>query len=167
MGIKSNVDLSWTVVNGVTLGYPAVDETTGEFHWDGGVPEGAVTDLGVFVTDDPDTPDRPITDIGDVSFPAWRQPQGAHDAIKAKTVVEHGDVLWVSLIDANVWEPGVSGWRRFSEDPNAVQPWVQPTGAHDAYKKGDRVTFNGETYESVIDANVWSPSAYPAGWKVS
>jgi len=45
-----------------------------------------------------------------------------------------------------------------------VAPWVQPTGAQDAYKIGDRVTFEGKTYESTIDANVWSPTAYPAGW---
>lgn len=44
-------------------------------------------------------------------------------------------------------------------------PWRQPTGASDAYRKGDRVTFGGKVYESVIDANTWSPSAYPAGWR--
>lgn len=46
--------------------------------------------------------------------------------------------------------------------------WVQPEGAHDAYKKGDRVHFPKITdpvYESLIDANVWSPIVYPAGWK--
>lgn len=43
--------------------------------------------------------------------------------------------------------------------------FVQPTGAHDAYKKGDKVTFNGKHYISLIDANVYSPSAYPAGWQ--
>jgi len=46
--------------------------------------------------------------------------------------------------------------------------WVQPTGAHDAYKKGDRVhfpTITDPVYESLIDANVWSPAIYPAGWK--
>jgi hypothetical protein len=43
--------------------------------------------------------------------------------------------------------------------------WVQPTGAHDAYQKGDRISFKGNNYESLIDANVWSPSVYPAGWK--
>lgn len=46
--------------------------------------------------------------------------------------------------------------------------WKQPTGAHDAYKKGDRVHFpgiNDPVYESLIDANVWSPAVYPAGWK--
>lgn len=43
--------------------------------------------------------------------------------------------------------------------------WNQPTGGHDAYQIGDRVSFEGSDYESVIDANVWSPTAYPAGWK--
>lgn len=46
-----------------------------------------------------------------------------------------------------------------------VAPYKQPTGAHDAYNKGDRATFNGATWESTIDNNVWSPSAYPQGWK--
>lgn len=44
--------------------------------------------------------------------------------------------------------------------------FVQPTGGHDAYKVGDRVTYNGKVYESVIDANVWAPDTYPQGWKV-
>jgi len=44
--------------------------------------------------------------------------------------------------------------------------WVQPTGAQDAYNTGDRVTFEGAVYESLIDANTWSPAVYPAGWKV-
>lgn len=43
--------------------------------------------------------------------------------------------------------------------------FVQPTGAHDAYKKGDKVTFNGKHYISLIDGNVYSPAAYPAGWQ--
>ncbi len=47
----------------------------------------------------------------------------------------------------------------------APDEWKQPTGAQDAYSKGDRVTFQGAVWESVIDANVWSPTGYPAGWK--
>ena len=43
--------------------------------------------------------------------------------------------------------------------------FVQPTGAHDAYKKGDKVTFEGKHYISLIDANVYSPAVYPAGWQ--
>ena len=43
--------------------------------------------------------------------------------------------------------------------------WVQPTGAHDAYNTGDRVTYNGRVYESTMDGNVWAPDAYPQGWE--
>ena len=43
--------------------------------------------------------------------------------------------------------------------------FVQPTGVHDAYNKGDKVMFNGKHYISLIDANVYSPAAYPAGWQ--
>lgn len=33
-------------------------------------------------------------------------------------------------------------------------------------QKGDRVLFNGSVYESLIDGNAYSPTAYPAGWKL-
>ena len=44
--------------------------------------------------------------------------------------------------------------------------WAQPTGAHDAYNNGDVVNYNGTLYQSLIDGNVYSPEAYPAGWAV-
>lgn len=44
--------------------------------------------------------------------------------------------------------------------------WVQPAGAANAYKKGDKVSYKGAHYISLIDGNVWSPEAYPAGWEV-
>lgn len=46
-----------------------------------------------------------------------------------------------------------------------IQEFKQPTGAHDAYKKGDKVRFEGKVYESLIDNNAYSPTAYPQGWK--
>ena len=45
--------------------------------------------------------------------------------------------------------------------------WVRPTGAHDSYEIGDCVhfpTINDPVYESLINANVWSPLEYAAGW---
>lgn len=36
--------------------------------------------------------------------------------------------------------------------------WVQP-GSTNPYQMGDRVTHNGETWESLIDNNVWEPGA--------
>lgn len=53
--------------------------------------------------------------------------------------------------------------------PGEIPVWKQPTGAQDAYKKGDKVWYpdvNTTVYESVIDSNVWSPNDYPQGWKV-
>ena len=55
-------------------------------------------------------------------------------------------------------------WKEIYEEK--CPEWKQPLGAHDAYNKGDCVTFEGKQYESVIDANVWSPKVYPAGWKL-
>lgn len=52
--------------------------------------------------------------------------------------------------------------------PGTIPVWRQPTGAQDAYQKGDKVRYpdeDGAVYESLIDANVYSPEAYPAGWR--
>lgn len=48
--------------------------------------------------------------------------------------------------------------------PDEILPWVQPTGAHDSYQLGDRVTHKGQTWESTHNgANSWEPGVY--GWK--
>jgi hypothetical protein len=59
------------------------------------------------------------------------------------------------------WTPDVTTalWKKVQGEEIPV--WVQPTGAHDAYKKGDRVhfpTINDPVYESLIDANVTVPN---------
>ena len=51
-------------------------------------------------------------------------------------------------------------------DDSGYPVWAQPTGAHDAYNKGDVVNYNGDLYESLIDGNIYSPEAYPAGWAI-
>ena len=50
-------------------------------------------------------------------------------------------------------------------DPDVIPDWRQPDSTN-AYMTGDKVRFNGVVYESLIDNNVWSPEAYPAGWRV-
>lgn len=51
-------------------------------------------------------------------------------------------------------------------DASEPQPWVRPTGAHDVYKIGARVTHKGATWECTAgDAggnNSWEPGVY--GW---
>lgn len=51
-----------------------------------------------------------------------------------------------------------------ASDDGTPLPWEQP-GSTNPYMKGDKVLYNGKVYESLIDNNVWSPEAYPAGWK--
>ena len=41
--------------------------------------------------------------------------------------------------------------------------WIQPTGAHNAYEKGDKVTHDGKRWVSTADANTWEPGVY--GWE--
>lgn len=49
-------------------------------------------------------------------------------------------------------------------ESQVVAEFRQPTGAHDAYNKGDKVSFEGKIYESKIDSNTFSPSSFPDGW---
>ena len=102
-----------------------------------------------------------LEDTGRSPGKPWTPPVGAHDAYPKDWEVLHDGKTWVSLVDWNVWVPGVSGWREVVEE-GGVPMWVQPTGAHDAYQKGDQVSHNGNTWTSTVDANVWEPSAY--GW---
>ena len=48
-------------------------------------------------------------------------------------------------------------------DPTVIPEWEQPESTN-PYMKGDKVTYNGKTYVSTIDNNVWKPDEY--GWEV-
>lgn len=50
-------------------------------------------------------------------------------------------------------------------DPEVIPDWEQPDSTN-PYMRGDKVKFDGKVYESVIDNNIWSPAAYPAGWSL-
>lgn len=66
------------------------------------------------------------------------------------------------------WTPDAAS-SLYVEIANPAEEWPefkQPTGAHDAYAKDAKVTFEGKHYISLIDANVYSPTAYPAGWSL-
>ena len=51
-------------------------------------------------------------------------------------------------------------------DDSGHPVWSQPTGAHDAYNKGDIVNYNGTLYRSLVDGNTWSPEVMPTNWEV-
>ena len=62
------------------------------------------------------------------------------------------------------WTPdtAVSLWVNISDPAEEWPEWVQPTGAQDAYAKGDKVSHNGKHWISNVDDNVWEPGVY--GW---
>ena len=60
------------------------------------------------------------------------------------------------------WTPDITPalWTVVSLDE--FPEWVQPTGAQDAYRLGDKVSHNGKHWQSAIDYNTYEPGVY--GW---
>lgn len=83
-----------------------------------------------------------------------------------------GDPQLYKVVQAHTsqadWMPDITPalYTAIGLDDSGYPVWSQPTGAHDAYNKGDVVNYNGTLYESLIDGNVYSPDAHPAGWAV-
>ena len=95
--------------------------------------------------------------------PHW----AAGQAYAAGYKVQHGGTLY-KCVQAHTsqadWAPDATPalWVVVSIDE--YPEWVQPTGAHDAYNTGDKVSYNGKHYISTIDANTYAPDVY--GWEV-
>lgn len=86
--------------------------------------------------------------------------------------INHNDILYKVLqqhVVQDNWSPDASPslFAKVLVDPTGetILDWQQPDSTN-AYMKGDKVRFEGHIYVSAIDNNVWSPTAYPAGWKL-
>lgn len=95
-------------------------------------------------------------------FPAW----SVGTAYQVNERVQYHGVLY-RVVQAHTsqedWAPDVTKALFAVVSLDEWPEWVQPTGAHDAYNKGDKVTYNGKHYISTIDANVYAPGVY--GWE--
>lgn len=62
------------------------------------------------------------------------------------------------------WTPeaAASLWTRIADPAQEWPEWIQPTGAHNAYAQGAKVSHNGKHWISDVGANVWEPGVY--GW---
>ncbi len=104
-------------------------------------------------------------------FPKW---QAGKEYVVGDRVLYLG--LLYKVIQAHTsqvgWEPDITpslfAKNLIVKDENGEQvdtpEWEQPDSTN-PYMIGDRVMFEGKVYESLIDNNVWSPSAYPQGWQ--
>lgn len=94
-------------------------------------------------------------------FPDWEE----NKAYAIGDRVKYNDLLYrcvqAHTSQAN-WTPDVvpALWVRTSTEE--WPEWIQPTGAHDAYNTGDKVSHNEKHWISDIDANVYEPGVY--GW---
>lgn len=71
------------------------------------------------------------------------------------------EAIWTAIRALQAAIEGGAGSGETEEWPE----YVRPTGAHDAYCVGDKVTFNGRRFICVMDNCVWSPDVYPAAWE--
>ena len=98
-------------------------------------------------------------------YPAWKP----NISVAVGEKYQHLGLLYKVVQSHNTqldWEPqNVPALFVMVAAPEEIPDWVQPTGAHDAYQTGNKVRFEGSIYESLIDANVWSPTAHTTGWK--
>ena len=63
---------------------------------------------------------------------------------------------WNPIDAPSLWAEVLAG-----QDGTEIGEWVQPDSTN-PYMRGDRVSYNGKTYESEVDNNVWAPGVY--GW---
>ena len=97
-------------------------------------------------------------------FPLWNE-QGKYET---NDRVRFNNILYKCLqshIAQTNWTPvsAPSLWAKvLIPDPEIIPEWEQPDSTN-AYQIGDKVMFEGKTYESVIANNVWAPNVY--GWK--
>lgn len=79
-----------------------------------------------------------------------------HDSILYKCLIAHtSQADWIPTNAVSLWA------RVLIPDPDIIPEWVQPDSTN-PYMMGDRVTYDGKTWESTIDNNVWQPGVY--GW---
>lgn len=120
----------------------------------------AVEDIGI--NDVPMTDEQSILRIE--LFPYWIE----DISVKENERYQYNGVLYRVVTPHTTqadWTPDVTPALFVVVSLEEWPEFVQPTGGHDVYMQGDKITFNGERYISLIDNNNWSPADYPAGWQ--
>ena len=94
-------------------------------------------------------------------YPAWKT--GTAYAVDER--IRYGETLY-RCVQAHTsqadWTPDITPalWTVVSLDE--FPEWVQPTGAQDAYRIGDKVSHNDKHWVNTLDYNTYEPGVY--GW---
>lgn len=98
-------------------------------------------------------------------FPNWEESRAytedervRYEGILYKCLQAHtSQAGWAPTAAPSLWA------KVLIPDANVIPEWEQPDSTN-AYMTGDKVMFNGQVYESIIDNNVWGPNVY--GWRL-
>lgn len=100
-----------------------------------------------------------------IAYPKWEIGKEYEKDFRLR----YEDVLYKVLqyhISQADWTPDIAVSLYVKVSIEEWPEWVQPTGAHDAYNMGDKVSHNEKHWESLIDANVYEPTeSVPTLWK--
>lgn len=98
-------------------------------------------------------------------YPAWRA--NVNYAVGDRVLYE--EVLYKVLAphtSQETWTPTAAPslfTKVLIPNENVIPEWEQPESTN-PYMIGDKVMYNGKTYVSTIDNNVWAPDVY--GWEL-
>ena len=97
-------------------------------------------------------------------YDAW---SGEGVAYAAGDIRKDGGQLYrcvTAHISQASWRPAdaPSLWTRIADPAQEWPEWIQPTGSHNAYLKGDKVSHGGKRWVSDVNDNVWEPGV--SGW---
>lgn len=73
--------------------------------------------------------------------------------------------IYSELADIKSRLNNLEGQEEPTEPVEEYPEYVAPSGAHDAYNAGDKITYNGKKYICKMNSCVWSPDVYPQGWE--
>lgn len=115
-------------------------------------------------------PDDQAMEVADL-YPEWVAMKAyAVDEIVKYGVNANGETQLYKVIQAHTsqedWKPDVTAslYKAIGFTDDGVSIWTQPLGSHDAYAKGDVVSFEDQLWISTVDGNVWQPGVY--GWEL-
>ena len=98
-------------------------------------------------------------------YPEWKPGEGYVSGDR----VFYGDTLYKVLqghTSQETWTPDAAPslfTKVLIPDTGVIPEWEQPDSTN-PYSKGDKVTYQGKTWISTVDNNVWAPDAY--GWEL-
>ena len=97
------------------------------------------------------------------AFSLWR----AGVQVVRKQILRFNDDLYRVNQDHTTqddWTPDITPALYTKISLEEYPEWVQPTGAHDAYNKGDKVSDEGKHWISEMDGNIWKPGTVAGAW---